>query len=665
MQKNDFMTEGVYGVTYYKDGEKCESIMQEEYITEPGGSGLVIRNGILATDRYSGYVLDHVTPDVKDGDSIPIGTMVKAYYIKVPVEDGIYMYSSCDASDFVIEGNCVVDYKGNATCIDIPEGIEVIGEEAFRGCDTVERVNFPKSLKVIADEAFEECSALKGILSFPENLITIGYAAFLGCGELESVDFPEGLAEIGDAAFFECTSLQGDIRIPKTVVEVGNNAFWGCDQAEILLPLGVEERIPTPEENSESEESLSTWEKENLTWNNHDELEERIWQESDEDKFTEIDGNDFKVQGSLLVKYEGEESNIIIPEGIEIIGEGAFKECDTLESLYFPESLRVIKDEAFEECTELKGILRFPSNLVEIGYAAFLGCTGLEGVEFPGSLEIIGDAAFFECSSLKGMVRIPKSVSHVGKNAFWGCDSAELITAADQRESSFGFWKAFKKVVSETEEKLSDDFIIQSGTLVKYQGAGGHVVIPEGVEVIGVGAFKGCKTISSIEFPESLEIIRYNAFCGCKSLEGELYLPENLLEIGTEAFCLCANLQSIHFSKSLKVIGESAFWGCVSLDTSLNLPEGLKEIGDYAFYGCYSVKSLILPDSLERIGAEAFFYCAAILGDIHLPKNIKELGAGAFRLCDSIDYIFVPDSLEEENIGKDAFGLSKMLRVTE
>ena len=89
--------------------------------------------------------------------------------------------------------------------------------------------------------------------------------------------------------------------------------------------------------------------------------------------------------------------------------------------------------------------------------------------------------------------------------------------------------------------------------------------------MIGVGAFKGCKTINSIEFPESLEIIRYNAFCGCKSLEGELYLPENLLEIGTEAFCLCANLQSIHFSKSLKVIGESAFWGCVSLDTSLNL----------------------------------------------------------------------------------------------
>ena len=62
-----------------------------------------------------------------------------------------------------------------------------------------------------------------------------------------------------------------------------------------------------------------------------------------------------------------------------------------------------------------------------------------------------------------------------------------------------------------------NDFIIKNGVLTKYKGAGGDVVIPEGVKEIGVYAFVG-SGISTITLPESLENVTENCFSGHKTL---------------------------------------------------------------------------------------------------------------------------------------------------
>ena len=46
-----------------------------------------------------------------------------------------------------------------------------------------------------------------------------------------------------------------------------------------------------------------------------------------------------------------------------------------------------------------------------------------------------------------------------------------------------------------------EDFEIQDGVLVKYRGAGGDVVIPEGAESIGDGVFYGCSSLTSVLQP--------------------------------------------------------------------------------------------------------------------------------------------------------------------
>ena len=59
----------------------------------------------------------------------------------------------------------------------------------------------------------------------------------------------------------------------------------------------------------------------------------------------------FQFEGSVLKKYIGNESTVIIPSFIETIDEGAFKKCKGIKSLTIPESVKAIQYSAFEECS--------------------------------------------------------------------------------------------------------------------------------------------------------------------------------------------------------------------------------------------------------------------------------------------------------------------------
>ncbi len=80
----------------------------------------------------------------------------------------------------------------------------------------------------------------------------------------------------------------------------------------------------------------------------------------------------------------------------------------------------------------------------------------------------------------------------------------------------------------------SNEFEINGGTLVKYNGKNQDVIVPDNVISIGPNAFRG-QYITSIKLPSGLKSIQNNAFYGCKSLYS-IELPMGLTEIGYEAF---------------------------------------------------------------------------------------------------------------------------------
>lgn len=81
----------------------------------------------------------------------------------------------------------------------------------------------------------------------------------------------------------------------------------------------------------------------------------------------------------------------------------------------------------------------------------------------------------------------------------------------------------------------SSDFQIENGILKGYHGAGGDVIIPDGVVEIDSRVFEFRMDITSIRFPEGLTTIGSNAFLCCYGAK-ILNLPSSVRHIGAGAF---------------------------------------------------------------------------------------------------------------------------------
>lgn len=79
------------------------------------------------------------------------------------------------------------------------------------------------------------------------------------------------------------------------------------------------------------------------------------------------------------------------------------------------------------------------------------------------------------------------------------------------------------------------DFQIENGVLKAYQGAGGDIVIPDGVHTIGARAFANNEAITGVTIPEGVVRIEAFAFYGCNNLK-TLAFPESLRVVDSTAF---------------------------------------------------------------------------------------------------------------------------------
>lgn len=87
---------------------------------------------------------------------------------------------------------------------------------------------------------------------------------------------------------------------------------------------------------------------------------------------------------------------IVVPEGVTVIGKHAFANCNQLSKVILPSTIKIIEDNAFSGChiTEIE----IPESIEEIGYNCFRGCQ-LKNLRVPKGLKKIGLAAF-KCDGL-------------------------------------------------------------------------------------------------------------------------------------------------------------------------------------------------------------------------------------------------------------------------
>lgn len=103
-------------------------------------------------------------------------------------------------------------------------------------------------------------------------------------------------------------------------------------------------------------------------------------------------------------KYTGG-SQLTVPSQIggadvTAIGDGCFRDCETLTAVYLPDTLKAVGEYAFSGCTALRA-MDVPESVAFIGKGAFSNCTALEAVCIPGQMQHIGANAFDGCSCLR------------------------------------------------------------------------------------------------------------------------------------------------------------------------------------------------------------------------------------------------------------------------
>lgn len=86
-------------------------------------------------------------------------------------------------------------------------------------------------------------------------------------------------------------------------------------------------------------------------------------------------------------------NELVIPETVTTIREGAFKNCSSLPSVVINANVKEIQRESFNKCTALQTVV-LPDTVETIGILSFANCTSLSYLVIPNSVTSIADSSF-------------------------------------------------------------------------------------------------------------------------------------------------------------------------------------------------------------------------------------------------------------------------------
>ena len=296
-------------------------------------------------------------------------------------------------SPVLILGTTVLKYNDLAEkVIRIPDGVTIIGESAFgweNENDNVEEIILPASVTVIEK------------------------AAFCGRKKLNKVNIPEGVKEIPDSVFAYCEQIEV-INIPASVERIEIGAF------------------PTYRAGS-------------LYSEEHPCALRKIKVDPSNQHYCSVNGMLLTKDGSelLFIPNAVQAAGFKIPADVKKLGEHMAVNNESLVELVLPDSVTELRNGAFEQCRNLEKAV-FPEGLETIGKDAFSGCRKLKTVVWSKSLKSISDRAFNGCGLSE--VTLPDTVAHIGSEAFAGTSIAKVTLPRSVRTLGWGAFSCVPEI---------------------------------------------------------------------------------------------------------------------------------------------------------------------------------------------------------------------------
>ncbi len=623
---------------------------------------------------------------------------------------GYEAFSSCTSLKSVTIGNKVesIGYSAFFSCtslksITIPDSVTSIGNYAFYDCSKLESVTIGNKVESIGNSAFSSCTSLKST-TIPDSVTSIGDYAFYDCLKLESVTIGNKVESIGNYAFYNCDNLKS-ITIPDSVTSIGDYTFFGCSKLEsITIPNSVTSMGSSAFSGCISIKSITV-------------------DENNEYYLSDEYGVLFNKEKTELIQYPvaNERISYTISDSVTSIGDSAFSNCDSLESVTIGNKVESIGNYAFYNCDNLKSIT-IPDSVTSMGSSAFSGCTSIEsitvdenngyfsndeyGVLFdkdkteliqypignerteytiPSSVTSINDYSFYNCSSLKSIV-VPISVLSIGYSAFGNIEDFTIISYKGSAAQNY----ADKHKINFTELELPEDvelcgilgndisyILYKNGALV-IGGTGSMDSFSNSINSPSKSPFYNNTIIKTVTISNGITSISDYLFYNCSNLK-TITIPESVTRIGGSLFSSidnvfygCVRLESITVDENNQNYSSDDYGALFNKDKTVlmqypvnnpspeyTVPDSVTSIGDSAFSGCYSLLDVVIGNKVESIGDSAFYSCQN-LESVVIGNKVESIGDFAFCFCFNLESVVIGNKVE--SIGWDAFGYCSSLK---
>ena len=557
-------------------------------------------------------------------------------------------------------GDGAFEFHYYLTVLELPEGLENIGERAFAHCETLQYVSFPETLKTIGAEAFNGgykahslnltsvesigerafCfSRITGELALPEGLTSIGAGAFESSYYISELHLPSTLQSVGSRAFADCalTYMALDLRAP---IDFASDAFTGND-ALTDLDLPWDSSI----ENRDAYAALMAQQCPDCTvWINNPESAGVAEYPDNTEEIT-------TVENGVWTAYNGDATDLSIWSTYDEIrvyalGDGLFKGSQTIRSFYPHHCgwFTTIGREAFAD-SSVEYVELFPS-ITTIGECAFANCTQMEELTIPESVTSIGAGAFEGMTGLKKLT-VLCDASLIPEGSFVDCPNlTDVCLAANATDEQVAEWNEklnrpwydpilrvgevsrFVKMPFEPAPEESFEFNPETGLISAYTGTDVDVVVPReigGVTVVGFEndmVFEACRDYTNTETASN-----QNDWVHLRTL----VLPETIWEIPDGLLNYCQQLETFVCYAPVESTGKSTFALCRSLKTAAFM-NGVRVIDSYAFDSTDALESLYFGSHVQKIATNAFNFS----GITSLVIDADEIETGAFTACPNL-----------------------------
>lgn len=486
----------------------------------------------------------------------------------------------------------------NATIIDFPTSVQVIGSYAFYKTD-VGNVNLTE-VTTIGDYAFNASSLTSIAVTSPSY--TIGSYAFSGNSALLTADLGAGVTSIGQGAFRDDAVLETVTMTNNDISFIGQGAFAGCAA---------------------------------LTGFNFG------------SKITSVSANLFDGCESL--------ASITIPDSVISIGEYAFRDC-AFTTVTLSENLTAIGNGAFAGNGKVTEIYYYAVNLNDIGSAAAVFAS--VGYETTGVTLTVGakirrlpDYLFYSSGadgtgaditkiayearageiadiSLEigegtfgglplGNVTIPDFVTEVGDYAFENCSEATVLTWGEGlTRIGYGAFAGMTAVTEFNHNAVN----LGENNFIPQQEAGENK-------------------------PNNDVFYKFGNNVTMNVSEGVTKIHKGMFVVYSDEEALNKpQIKTLNLSSTVTEIGDNAFRDVATLTTvDFTSKSGLERIGNYAFSGA-SLNSVPQMNYAAANGASVGGYAFADnseLTSITLYLDVVTLGTGAFENCVNVTEVIL------------------------